>query len=202
MRRGIALFAVATVALTAGSASAVVPKRLPRCLVYGDPKGDSGAGVPAASGDPAMDLTKVGYAVTRDSLVGKLTVDALGDNPTKAWGDRFQLNFTFGEKLVEIYWKRSRTRDSEQQLFHQAGIRVDGTFVSESGVKGTYDRATNTMTLSVTTKALKAAVGKAVDGVVVGDVAALVYGSYVSNNVLWDRADAPGAGVFRITRCA
>jgi hypothetical protein len=202
MRRAVPALVAVTVLLAGGAASAAVAKpKLPKCLTFADPKGDSGPGAPAATGDPSMDFTTVTLAVVKDTLVAKMTVATLGDNPTMAWGDRFQLNFNYDGKAVEIYYKRSRTRDTEAMVFYQQGIRVGGTFVTDSGISGIYDKATNTMTLATKFTTLKSAAGKGILGGRIEDVNTVVYSSNVAENILWDKADAPDGATFKVATC-
>ncbi len=201
MRRVVAALAVLSVVLPGGVAHAAPRPKLPKCLTFTDPKGDAGVVAPAVTGDPALDFRQVTLSVTRDVLAVRMVVDAIGDNATKAWGDRFQLNFGYDKKAVEVYYKRSRTRDTEANAFKQQGIRVDESYVTDVGITGTYDQATNAMTLTVTLATLKSALGNRVVGGWIGNVATFTYGSFVSGNVNADEAKPPPGTAFRVSHC-
>lgn len=163
-----ALLAACCLTAPAGAA------KLPACAVVEDAKGDSP--------DGSLDITKVTYAKVGKSLEIRLAIAALAENATTGWGDRFQANFRANDKLVEVYWKRSRTRDVEANVFYQSGLRVDGTFVSDAGISAKHDLDAGTVTITVTLAAVKAGVGKSLDGAAITEIGAVAFASFVATN--------------------
>jgi len=185
--------ALALLAVTAGSLTAAAdaaPKLAP-CPKVDDAKGDAA--------DPSLDITGVTYSKVGKSLDVTIAVNKLAENVSTAPGDRFEAVFTANDKKVEVYYKRSRTREEEANVFYQQGLRVDGVFVSDSGIAAKYNLDTSTVTISITLGALKAGVGKSVDGATITDLGAEALGSLVATNSSADVAESTKS--FKVTAC-
>lgn len=179
---------------SAGLATATAAPKLPACPTFADAKGD------VVLPDDSLDITKVTYAADTGNFVVKITVAKLAENVTAAPGDRFQATFKAGEKLVEIYYKRSRTRAEEANVFYQQGLRVDGVFIND-GVKATHDLKTNTVTMTVKLSALRSAAGKSSVSAGVTEMTATAFGSFVATNEAYDEAAGKPTQKFKVAPC-
>lgn len=192
MRR---LALVVAVGLVAAPAQAAVAKPkakpLPACVTFTDAASDSGPEGQTALDDPALDITKVRFSTTGDTLVAQVTVSKYAERPMLAPGNRFQASFTVDGKLVDIFWKTSPIRDYEGMVYIQQGVRVNQA-VKHKEVTGSVSG--NTVTMSVKLNMLKSAVGAKIEGLRATNVHATALGSYVANPVEWDIAHGPGTG--------
>ena len=181
MKRHLALSVVGALAVAVTAAPAVAKPAAP-CATFTDPKGDSG---PPA--DAALDITSVTYKTVGKELVGTITADQVSSHPTFAPGNRFQLDFQLAGHAVTLYYKFSPTRDQEANAFYQQGLRVDGTFVTDT-VTGTVKG--NTVAIAIPYAELKGALGKVMGKPLTG-LTAQALASYVATNQSWDTATAP-----------
>lgn len=192
-RRRVLSLAVVLLSSAGVAVSSAAPK-VPACPSFTDAKGD------ALGGDASLDISKVVYSATKDAFNVRITVAKLAENVAMAPGDRFQATFKAGEKTVEIYYKRSRTRSEESNVFYQQGLRVDGTFVTDA-VNAVHDLKKNTVTLTVKLGVLRSAAGKSsvADGVT--EMRAIAFGSFVATNEAYDEAAAKEGQTFKVATC-
>lgn len=170
------------VAITALVAPTFAAAKVAPCPVVPDAKGDFA--------DPSLDITQVTYAKVGKALSGTIKVAKLAENVATAWGDRFMLTFTANDREVEVYYKRSRTRNEEANVFYQQGLRVDGVFVSDAGIKAEHNLDASTVTITIALPALKSGVGKSVDGAEISDLGARAQGSFIGINNPADSAES------------
>jgi len=185
--------AAAVAALCVAAVPASAAARVPVCPVVTDPKGD------ATPPDASLDVTSVTYSKVGKDLAVTIKVDKLAENVSTAWGDRFQAEFNANDKAVEVYYKRSRTRNEEANVFYQSGLRVSGTFVSDAGIKAKHDLKASTVTITIALTSLKAGVGKSVDGAEISDLGASAQRSFIGTN---NRADTVTSETsFKVAPC-
>jgi hypothetical protein len=197
MRRTLLPLAL-TAALAVTGVAAAAAKKLPACASFTDAKSD--AGYVAGTGEATADITKVVYSASATEFVVRISVASLADNFTQAPGDRFQATFKAGSKTVDVYYKRSRTRDAEANVFYQQGLRVDGTFITDA-VTAKHDLKANTVSLIVKTGVLRNAVGKASLDEGLSELTARAMGSFVATNQTVDTATAPDSMGFKVAPC-
>jgi hypothetical protein len=192
----IVLAAVAATLLV-GPAAHAATKRLPLCLTITDAPGDSGfASTVTQLGDPSLDITKVKIATVGTSLVSTITVQQMAERPTASLGGNYEVRFSVAGKNVRIYYKAGPYRDTEENAFYQQGVWVNSEHMDaipvKAGVKG------NVVTIAITLKSLKSAVGSRVDGEEADAVGASASNTYVASSSRWD--DATTDSVFVVGR--
>jgi len=184
------LLAVAVCAVFAATAVPSHAATLKACPTFTDPKGDSFLTVESAKtplADPALDITSVKFKPVGKSLGMAITVAKYAARPAYAYGNRYQVEFTLGGRLITVYYKQSATRAQEGKVFYQAAMK-DGTAVASGDVQATV--VGNTITMLVTNKVLNASLGSKAIGSKITGLHAYAYGSYVGYNLGWDSATA------------
>ncbi|HVF20939.1 MAG TPA: hypothetical protein VNA14_11965 [Mycobacteriales bacterium] len=172
---GVALLAAAFA--VAGLAPLTPAHAAKPCFLFTDVKGDGEVnyvGEPETAmkdNDPDIDILGVSYGTTADKLVVKTTVAALGDRPAKAPGDSIMFAFTLNEKKFEITTERfvgplTEVYDTVLATAVEGGKSY--MYVNDVSqpvtVDATYDKATNTITLSVPKSTIETHAKVPVDG--------------------------------------
>jgi hypothetical protein len=134
----------------------------PACLTFADPPGDSSYYLKPARvpGEPALDLVRVRFGVTKDAVVLTATVQQLTQT-TRGTGDRTEFGFRLDGRQVTVWDQRGPARDHEGALSPVRGISVDGR-VSAQSFPVSYTDASSTITFTIPRATLKS-MGAAID---------------------------------------
>jgi hypothetical protein len=188
----VALSAIAAGIVLAGPSHAAAKP----CALYPDAAGDTVAEIeppvviPAADGD--TDITGLAIGTTADSLVGYVKVAALGDRGTYALGDWHEFSFTAADKVVRVFIERL---PAPLSTVVQAAAGLGGVYVGEDYtadiVTATYDKATNTVAVSVKLADLEKALGAPVSKAKLTKITAHTRGHYALVYVPMDHLAAP-----------
>lgn len=144
----------------------------PGCTDITDPKGDASPnatnpGAPTPN-DPDLDILAVNFRTEPDTISGYLKIDKLGTKPALGNGHRFDMTFTAGGKVVEIYGGQpDAVAGATNAALVAAGVsapaagggRLAGTYNAGIKTKTVFDVKASRVVLSVDRASLAKVVG-------------------------------------------
>jgi hypothetical protein len=147
------------------------------CVSIKDVKGDAAVQDPVIPNDPDLDLLAVNFRSNPDALKAFIKVDKLADAPQTGDGHRFDVTFTVGKKVVELYAGQpdaiaggvnGALVAAGQQSPAAGGVKVDGAYLPDVKTTSVFDLKKSRVELSVDRAALEKALATPLtDGTVV-----------------------------------